>query len=183
VNLQTAESSRQIAELSQNDNAAMKIVSEKSVKVAELTRRDSSDMRIIAGVTLVFLPGTFTAVPFLLFTHPMLFTDFAQTLFSSTFFDFQPRDKPVVVSSWIWLYWAVTITLTGVVLCLWWLLSRQIRRPPIERLEKLTESSLEGAMRGNKVQNSCIARPTYPFSTLSRSADPLQRDGDALSNR
>lgn len=40
----------------------MKRVAEDSHKVALLTRRDSADMRIIAGVTLIFLPGTFTAV-------------------------------------------------------------------------------------------------------------------------
>lgn len=61
-NLQVAEASRQVAELSRSDSIAMKIVAEKSMKVAELTRKDSSDMRVIAGVTLMFLPGTFTAV-------------------------------------------------------------------------------------------------------------------------
>jgi hypothetical protein len=32
------------------------------MEMAKLTQRDSTNMRVIAGVTLVFLPGTFTAV-------------------------------------------------------------------------------------------------------------------------
>lgn len=40
----------------------MKKVAEDSHQVAILTQRDSGDMRVIAAVTLIFLPGTFTAV-------------------------------------------------------------------------------------------------------------------------
>ncbi|PVF91184.1 hypothetical protein CPB86DRAFT_830705 [Serendipita vermifera] len=75
--------------------------------VASATRRDSIDMRIIAGVTLVFLPGTFVA-----------------TLFSSSFWNFQPPKDGRVVSSWIWLYCIVTGILTFLVLALWRHLSR-----------------------------------------------------------
>ncbi len=57
-----AEASRQLGEASLRDSAVMRIIAEDSNKVALLTRRDSTDMRIIAAVTLVFLPGTFTAV-------------------------------------------------------------------------------------------------------------------------
>jgi hypothetical protein len=54
LNMEAMEQSRQIAD--------------ESRKIAHLTRRDSTDMRIIAVVTMLFLPGTFTAVrssPFL----------------------------------------------------------------------------------------------------------------------
>jgi heme/copper-type cytochrome/quinol oxidase subunit 2 len=59
-------------------------------------------MRIIAAVTLIFLPGTFTA-----------------TLFSTSFFSFQTPDKPRVVSHWIWLYATVTVGLTMLVIGAW----------------------------------------------------------------
>jgi len=48
LNMEAMEQSRQIAD--------------ESRKIAHLTRRDSTDMRIIAVVTMLFLPGTFTAV-------------------------------------------------------------------------------------------------------------------------
>lgn len=67
-----------------------------------MTARDSTDMRIIAAVTLIFLPGTFTA-----------------TLFSTSFFSFQTPDHPRVVSHWIWLYVAVTIGLMASVIAAW----------------------------------------------------------------
>ncbi|PVF94355.1 hypothetical protein CPB86DRAFT_713399 [Serendipita vermifera] len=70
--------------------------------IASATRRDSIDMRVIAGVTLVFLPGTFVA-----------------TLFSSSFWNFHPPEDGRVVSSWIWLYATVTGVLTFIVLALW----------------------------------------------------------------
>ncbi|PVF91183.1 hypothetical protein CPB86DRAFT_770930 [Serendipita vermifera] len=75
--------------------------------IASATRRDSIDMRVIAGVTLVFLPGTFTA-----------------TIFSSSFWNFQPSNNGRVVSPWIWLYCVVTGVLTLIVLALWRYLSR-----------------------------------------------------------
>lgn len=59
-------------------------------------------MRIIAAVTLIFLPGTFTA-----------------TLFSTSFFSFQTPDQPRVVSHWIWLYATVTVGLTMCVVGAW----------------------------------------------------------------
>src|SRR4051794_2668467 len=68
-----------------------------------MTARDSTDMRIIAAVTLIFLPGTFTA-----------------TLFSTTFFNFQhtvPDSR--IVSGWIWLYFVVTVGLTVSVIVAW----------------------------------------------------------------
>lgn len=69
---------------------------------AVMTARDSTDMRIIAAVTLIFLPGTFTA-----------------TLFSPSFFSFQKSEHPVVVSHWIWLYVVVTVGLMGSVIAAW----------------------------------------------------------------
>ncbi|KAF2436334.1 hypothetical protein EJ08DRAFT_644707 [Tothia fuscella] len=85
---------------------ATRQIADESRKMAHLTRRDSTDMRIIAAVTMVFLPGTFTA-----------------TLFSASFFDFTPTDHGLV-SSWIWLYCVITFILTLFVLLAWWLFVR-----------------------------------------------------------
>lgn len=69
-----------------------------NIEIATAARRDSNAMQIIAAVTLVFLPGTFTA-----------------TLFSTTFFNFQNRTSKVV-SWWLWLYFVVMVVLTLAVL-------------------------------------------------------------------
>ena len=61
-NTEIGNASKKIAEASSRDSAAMKAIAEDSKKVASLTRRDSTNMRITAAVTLLFLPGTFTAV-------------------------------------------------------------------------------------------------------------------------
>jgi len=44
----------------------------------------------------------------------------SQTLFSSSFFDFQPADRPEIVSHWIWIYWLITAVLTLAVLGAWY---------------------------------------------------------------
>ncbi|KAH9210510.1 hypothetical protein DL95DRAFT_343006, partial [Leptodontidium sp. 2 PMI_412] len=59
-------------------------------------------MKAIAVLTMAFLPGTFVAVPF----------------FAMPLFDWQaPADS--VLSSRLWVYWAVTIPATLVVLIAW----------------------------------------------------------------
>jgi hypothetical protein len=59
-------------------------------------------MRLITAITLIFLPGTFVA-----------------TFFSTSFWDFAPGNRGSKVSSWVWLYWLVTISLTLLVLGVW----------------------------------------------------------------
>ncbi|KAI4628153.1 hypothetical protein J4E80_002291 [Alternaria sp. BMP 0032] len=77
-----------------------------SQSVAISTSRDSRLMKTIAGVTMFFLPATFTA-----------------TFFSTTFFDFKPEQDDEVYSHWLWLYFVVTIALNLIVFfgtwCLW----------------------------------------------------------------
>jgi Mg2+ and Co2+ transporter CorA len=68
----------------------------------DLNRRYAADMRVITAITLVFLPGTFVA-----------------TLFSASFWNFDPRSEGSIVSGWVWLYFFVTFALTLVVLGVW----------------------------------------------------------------
>lgn len=114
LNHDMARDSHRIAEISHQDNTAMKTI-------ALLAQRDSTDMRIIAWATLIFLPDTFTA-----------------TLFSSTFSDFLPdADNPRIVSWWIWLYCVVTVLITGLVLLGWYHFSRRSRARTEDGMEKL----------------------------------------------
>jgi hypothetical protein len=71
-------------------------------------------MQVIAGVTLVFLPGTFVA-----------------TLFSASFWDFQPGNTGRIVSGWVWLYFVTTILLTSIVL-FGWQMSSRLRKNKLE---------------------------------------------------
>jgi hypothetical protein len=41
------------------------------------------------------------------------------TLFSSSFWNFDPRSTGPIVSVWVWLYFAVTVALTLIVLGCW----------------------------------------------------------------
>jgi hypothetical protein len=59
-------------------------------------------MRVITAITLVFLPGTFIA-----------------TLFSTSFWNFDPRGTGPLVSRWVWLYFVTTFALTLIVLGVW----------------------------------------------------------------
>ena len=55
----------------------------------------------------------------------LITTIFWQTLFSTTFFNFQNTGGKIV-SRWIWLYWLITIVLTILTGCAWyWLLRRE----------------------------------------------------------
>ncbi|KAF7675794.1 hypothetical protein GT037_006513, partial [Alternaria burnsii] len=68
----------------------------------QLNHRYGADMRLITAITLIFLPGTFIA-----------------TFFSTTFWDFSPGNRGAKVTYWVYLYFAVTIGLTLLVLVVW----------------------------------------------------------------
>jgi hypothetical protein len=48
--------------ISQNDSRVNILVATQSANIAMDTRKDSIAMKTIAGITMVFLPGTFVAV-------------------------------------------------------------------------------------------------------------------------
>jgi hypothetical protein len=50
------------AELGRHDSSVMRLMAIDSNRVARSAHRDSTDMRSIAVLTLLFLPGMFTAV-------------------------------------------------------------------------------------------------------------------------
>ena len=117
LSIQLAESSLEISEAIRSDNLAMKAIAENSRIIAEESKivateslRKNDAMRSIAVVMMLFLPPTFIA-----------------TLFSTSFFNFQSRDGPVV-SPWIWLYILLTAVLTAVIQGLWFLNARNVLR-------------------------------------------------------
>ena len=114
-----------------------------NIETAKAARRDSNTMRIIAAVTLVFLPGTFTA-----------------TLFSTTFFNFQYQSSRIV-SWWLWLYFVVTVVLTLAVVAGWYYLEKRQNQSMWQSLniasaETLLNRDEEAAMTSEKE----IVRPT-----------------------
>jgi hypothetical protein len=130
LNMEAMEQSRQIAD--------------ESRKIAHLTRRDSTDMRIIAVVTMLFLPGTFTAVrspqnPSIVVKTLADTCNEIQTLFSASFFDFNPDNSSSVVSSWIWLYCVMTVVLTILVLAAWWFFVRHQNRKTHKEIRRQSE--------------------------------------------
>ncbi|KAF2262237.1 hypothetical protein CC78DRAFT_582841 [Lojkania enalia] len=83
-------------------STAMASEAHTSTIMARASLRYGLDMRVIATVTLIFLPGTFVA-----------------TFFSINFFNFDPENDGAKMSNWVWVYFVVTIVLTGIVLTVW----------------------------------------------------------------
>ncbi|KAH7400318.1 hypothetical protein BKA64DRAFT_708005 [Cadophora sp. MPI-SDFR-AT-0126] len=76
-------------------------IAEQSRDIARDSKRDPSAMKAIAVLTMVFLPGTFVAA-----------------FFAMPLFDWQ-APAHAVLSSRFWIYWAVTIPATAMVLVVW----------------------------------------------------------------
>jgi hypothetical protein len=70
-------------------------------KLAHASKRDSSAMKVISLLGAIFFPGAYLA-----------------SVFSMTFFNFQ-NDGPEV-SSRFWMYWAVTVPVTIVIVGIWY---------------------------------------------------------------
>ncbi|EJT99541.1 hypothetical protein DACRYDRAFT_117769 [Dacryopinax primogenitus] len=99
-----------------------------SKSLAVKSKRDSNSMKIIAILTMVFLPGTFTAA-----------------LFAMPFFQWDaPIGEPVVATRF-WIYWAVTLPLTLAVLLTWFLWTSDIWPRTREYLLDLN-NKLRGAL-------------------------------------
>ncbi|OLN86525.1 hypothetical protein CCHL11_10282 [Colletotrichum chlorophyti] len=76
-------------------------------RLAHASKRDSTAMKTISLLGAVFLPGTFLA-----------------SVFSMTFFDFG-RDADPVISKELWVYFAITVPLTVVIVVGWIVYDKQ----------------------------------------------------------
>ncbi|KAK4185072.1 hypothetical protein QBC35DRAFT_504581 [Podospora australis] len=84
-----------------------------NLKIASDTRRDSNQMRSIAFLTMIFLPATFLA-----------------SLFSMTFFNWDASEGEHVVSPLLWIYFALAVGITLIVVGCWYLFTRRRKLPP-----------------------------------------------------
>ena len=125
ISYATAVSQQRIAEAAQRDGSIMKQLARDSGEVTLRAWRDGVNTRIMTIVTMLTLPGTFTAVSSVKHHHPST-TDITETLFSTSFFDFQPSDQSSMVSPWVWLYVVVTIGFTLVFLAFWYFATKAI---------------------------------------------------------
>lgn len=70
-------------------------------KLAHAAKRDSAAMKTISLLGAIFFPGAYLA-----------------SVFSMTFFNFQNGES--AVSNQFWIYWAVTIPITAVIVAVWY---------------------------------------------------------------
>jgi hypothetical protein len=94
--------------ITQDEATISRYIAEYSAMTAVGSRRDGSAMKTIAILTVLFLPATFVA-----------------TLFGiSGMFDWTPAgtanvDQMPTVSPFFWIYWAVAVPLTVVLMVVW----------------------------------------------------------------
>lgn len=86
-----------------------------SHRIAEATLSDSRSMKTIAILTMVLLPGTAVA-----------------SLFSMNLFDWSVTDGSQIANRWLWIYFAVTVPLTGIILAFWWYWNRRSLRSTVQ---------------------------------------------------
>ncbi|KAM0706159.1 hypothetical protein Q7P35_006708 [Cladosporium inversicolor] len=131
LSYRTAVASQKIAEATQRDGVLMKQLAAQSKALALRTWRDGVDMRAMAVINLITLPGTFTA-----------------TLFSTSFFNFEPATSGKHVSPWIWLYFVVTAAFTALCLFGWYYSSQTMA-------QAAQKTPMDGEMHeGEKMQDS-----------------------------
>ena len=100
-------------------------IAEDSRTLAQKATRDSQSMKAIAAVTMVFLPGTFIAS---MFAMPMFAWDVSS-------------DR--TVSRNFWIYWAVTLPLTALVVVVWLVsTNRELFRHKLRRVSVREKSEV-----------------------------------------
>ncbi|KAK5123211.1 hypothetical protein LTR85_003410 [Meristemomyces frigidus] len=167
LNYATAVASQRISEASQQDSAVMKQLAADNKEVALRTYRDSASMRTMAIINLCTLPGT---------------------LQHTSIFDFRP-DSGGVVSEWVWLYWAITIGLTIVLLSPWYITTRSMEK----HVQKLGSPSPDHSSRISETPGlqSLSKNPSPPIQLAdlpsskpaSRAIAELKCDGKVTYNR
>jgi Mg2+ and Co2+ transporter CorA len=90
--------------------------SEVSIGIGRATQRDGRAMKTLAFLSLAFLPATFVSA-----------------IFSMSFYNFNPDTGKWILSSKVWIYWAVTIPVTVLTVLIW---LRWSRSPLPDLVEK-----------------------------------------------
>jgi hypothetical protein len=94
-------------------------------KLANASKRDAAAQKTLGIFGALFLPGAFVSVSAFLLMQ-LVSTNHHQSLFSMTFFNWQSHNanSSSYVSPLFWIYWAVSIPLTILVLGWFFLLER-----------------------------------------------------------
>lgn len=147
--------------IAQNDSITAQKVSLSSLNQATATHnlaystyRDSSSMKTLAIVTMFFLPGSFVSA---LFSMPMFEWDkAAESPSSGIGVGLMPQFN---------LYWAITVPLTAVTFCLYflwlWFLKRELRvkfkEAPIKDLPDFSEKGTSEANRLERMRRETFS--------------------------
>ncbi|EXJ93913.1 hypothetical protein A1O1_02306 [Capronia coronata CBS 617.96] len=103
-----------------------------NIELAADMKRDSTSMSAIAALTMVFLPGTFTAA----------------VIDAGIFFS--PSGTQVIKVNGIWWFWlAITLPLTLIIMACWWLYKRRKDAPKPVSLQADGERRKSGPGRPN----------------------------------
>ncbi|TVY88557.1 hypothetical protein LAWI1_G005732 [Lachnellula willkommii] len=103
-------------------------------KLAHASKRDSAAMKTISLLGAIFFPGAYLA-----------------SVFSMTFFNFQ--DPGPAVDNRFWIYWAITIPVTGIIVGVWYVWEKKRERryenedQDLERGSETMEKQIMAMMR------------------------------------
>ncbi|KAB5572487.1 hypothetical protein GE09DRAFT_1099696 [Coniochaeta sp. 2T2.1] len=81
-----------------------------NLRIASDAKYDSSHMKIIATMTMVFLPATFVS-----------------SVFSMSFFDWDPPEGKQIVSHYAWIYPVIVAVITIIVVGVWYPFTRRVK--------------------------------------------------------
>ncbi|KAH6888545.1 hypothetical protein B0T10DRAFT_55957 [Thelonectria olida] len=123
-------------------------------RIAHASKRDSTAMKTLSLMGALFLPGTYLA-----------------SVFSMTFFNFEKGASPVV-SVQLWIYFAVTVPITVLIVCGWMWMDRR-------RIEQAKKDDEDLEKNIDKMENDIMFHlrkrtmsKTHTWNTLNR-ANPL----------
>ncbi|KAF3218167.1 hypothetical protein TWF106_007761 [Orbilia oligospora] len=123
--------------IAQRDSKVNIELAKDSRMLAIASKRDSSSMKTIAVLTIVFLPGTFVSA---LFAMPVL--------------NWEAKSYPEVTTDKFWVYWAVTLPMTLLVILTWIVWTKRQswlnRKDHEEGMKTYDEVDVEKAMMESK---------------------------------
>jgi hypothetical protein len=102
-----------------------------SAAIAEFSQKDGTAMKVLALVTITFLPGTFVAVkspPAPIAGVSLVLLTLQQSLLAIPFFKWDATEAEQVINHRFWVYWTIAIPLTFIVLAAYGLWTYFLRR-------------------------------------------------------
>lgn len=122
-----------------------------NIQLSRSMKRDSTSMTAIAALTMVFLPGTFTSVSRHVIPSSTMRRDktehLCQSVLSAGIFSARAESQGIAISNLWWLWVALTIPLTIVVIGIWWLYQRW-QRSGRQRVAGAADEEVRASTRG-----------------------------------